>query len=44
MAIMADQGDAAYGTSGTATRSIGLAIGTNGVVVYHTPAVYSLRC
>ncbi|MFN9411709.1 MAG: BspA family leucine-rich repeat surface protein, partial [Pirellula sp.] len=34
MAIMADHGDGVYGTTGTATRSIGLAIGTNGVVVY----------
>ncbi len=42
MAIMPDQGDAAYGTTGATTRSIGLAIGTNGVVVYqHSSSIFS---
>ncbi len=34
MAVMADQGDIAWGTASGATRSVGLAIGINGVVVY----------
>ncbi len=42
MAVMADQGDGAWGTAGGATRSVGLAIGTNGVVVYqHSSNVFS---
>ncbi len=42
MAVMADQGDSAWGTTGAATRSIGLAVGTNGVVVYqHSSNIFS---
>jgi hypothetical protein len=42
MAVMPDQGDGAYGTTGAVTRSIGLAIGTNGVVVYqHSSNLFS---
>ncbi len=42
MAVMPDQGDVAYGTTGAVTRSIGLAIGTNGVVVYqHSSSLFS---
>ncbi len=42
MAVMADQGDLAWGTTGGATRSVGLAIGINGVVVYqHSSNIFS---
>ncbi len=42
MAVMADQGDDAWGTAEGATRSIGLAVGTNGVVVYqHSSNIFS---
>ncbi len=42
MAVMPDQGDNVYGTTGATTRSVGLAIGTNGVVVYqHSSSTFS---